>query len=196
MNPQAKNLRIPDDMFIITKPAAGDRVRQGQLIVTATLPKVGWTNVTELELRYLDAPPAQRDSYPYLTVFSVDTPKLLQGHPVGERVTGYLGRWQVRARSSMKSVPGPWSFPVQFELLKPSQNQSSPAQVSPVPSSAIVQTPPQSAGTSSMIVKPQAMPSQGSSAATGMIRMRGVEQAGGGEAQETGNALEKQKVKP
>jgi len=181
MNPQAKNMRIPGDMFVITKPAVGDRVPQGQLVITATLPKVGVTNVTELELRFLDAPPNQRDSYPYLTVFSVDTPKLLQGYPVGERVTGYVGRWQVRARSSMKASPGPWSNPVQFELLKPSKNQSSPVQMAPLPLSPITQTPQQPAGAGSMMVKPQTMPSQGSSTATGMIRMRGVEEKGGAE---------------
>lgn len=42
---------IPDaKMFIITKPAFGDRVPQDQLVIPATLPKVGATNVTELEL--------------------------------------------------------------------------------------------------------------------------------------------------
>jgi hypothetical protein len=185
MSPQAKIMRIPGDMFVITKPAVGDRVPQGQLVVIATLPKVGVTNVTELELRFLDAPPNQRDSYPYLTVFSVDTPKLLQGYPVGERVTGYVGRWQVRARSSMKATPGPWSNPVQFQLVAPSKNQSSPVQTAPLPASSITQTPQQPAGASSMMVKPQTMPSQGSSAATGMIRMRGIEEKGGTEGSQT-----------
>jgi hypothetical protein len=127
-------------MFTIIRPAAGERVQQGQLIITATPPKVGMTEVTELELRYLDAPANQQFSYPYLTVFSVNTPKLLQGYPVDQLVTNaHPGRWQVRARSSMKAVPGSWSFPVQFQLF--SQTQSSPVQqTAPLPSSAV--TPP------------------------------------------------------
>jgi hypothetical protein len=140
VNPAA-NAPVPsDDMFTIIRPAAGERVQQGQLIITATPPKVGMTEVTELELRYLDAPANQQFSYPYLTVFSVNTPKLLQGYPVDQLVTNaHPGRWQVRARSSMKAVPGSWSFPVPFQLF--SQTQSSPVQqTAPLPSSAV--TPP------------------------------------------------------
>lgn len=155
-NPQAKNMQIPADMFVIVKPGPGDKIVHGQLVITATPPRVGATNVTELELRYLDAPPTHRDSYPYVTVFSVDTAKLLQGYPVAQIVTGgYGGRWQVRARASMKAVPGPWSLPVQFQLSLPTPAQSSATQMfRPLPT----------------------MPSQGSGAFSGMIRPRGVEE--------------------
>ncbi|BFU96686.1 MAG: hypothetical protein NTNFB02_34080 [Nitrospira sp.] len=174
MSPQAKNMRIPEDMFVITKPAVGDRVPQGQLVVTATLPKIGMTNVTELELRFLDAPPNQRDSYPYLTVFSVDTPKLLQGYPVAERVTGYLGRWQVRARSSMKAASGPWSFPVQFELVKA---QAPPPMVQlPKLNAPITQAPAPNTGTAPMMVRPPTTSSQGTGSSSLMIRPRGVDE--------------------
>jgi hypothetical protein len=161
-----------DDMFTIIRPTPGDRVQQGQLIVAATPPKVGVTPVTELELKWLDAPPNQQNSYPYTTTFAVDTTTLLQGYPVAQIVTGgYAGRWQVRARASMKAVQGPWSYPVQFHLFltQPTQSQSSTIpQSSPLPSSSIVQPPSQGGST--------VIPSQAPGALKGMVRSRGVEE--------------------
>ena len=172
INPQTKNMMIPDDMFSIIRPASGDRVQSGQLIIRATPPKVGATNVTELELSYLDAPAAQRNSYPYVTVFSVDTLKLLQGFPVAPIVTGdYKGRWQVRARSSMKGVPGPWSLPVQFQLIVPQATQSQ--QQGPLPGSSVLQTPSQNTGAPPMVVHPPAR-SSGGAANSLMVRPRGT----------------------
>lgn len=187
MNPQAKNMRVPDDLFVITKPAASDRVPQGQLIVTATPPKVGATNVTELELRYLDAPPTQRNSYPYVTVFSVETAKLLQGYPVAQIMTGgYAGRWEVRARASMKAVPGPWSYPVQFQLVvtQPTQSQKQtpqPFQQAPLPSSSVTQAPSPSVGVAPAVVRPPTTSSQGTGASSLFVRPRGVEGKEGGD---------------
>ncbi|BFU96687.1 MAG: hypothetical protein NTNFB02_34090 [Nitrospira sp.] len=135
---------VTDDMFLIIKPAHGDRVQQGQLLVAARQPKVGMTPVTELQFRWLDSPPNQ----PYINTFLVDTPKVLAGYPVAQAVTrGYAGRWEVRARSSGKAVPGPWSPPVQFQLFltqpTQSQKQTSPVQqASPLPSSAVTQPSP------------------------------------------------------
>ncbi|MET0515807.1 MAG: hypothetical protein ABW047_10840 [Nitrospiraceae bacterium] len=175
MNPQAKNMRVPDDMFVITKPAAGDHVPQGQLVITATPPKVGMTPVTELELRWLDVPPNQQHqqhSYPFTTTLSVETTKLLQGYVVAHIVTGaYNGRWQVRARASMKAVPGPWSFPVQFHL-----KQAPPSmQQAPLPGSAVMQAPPQGVGTAPAVVRPPTTPSQGGAAGSLLIRPRGAQ---------------------
>jgi len=153
MKPITKNLMIPDDMFVITRPVPGDRVPQGQLTITATAPKVGTTNVTELELKYLDAPPNQANSYPYTTAFSVDTATLLQGYSVDPIVAGYNGRWQVRARSSMKAVPGPWSVPVQFQMVK---TQPPPPMVQmSKPNAPITQTPAPNTGTAPMMVRPR-----------------------------------------
>ena len=172
INPQTKNMLIPADMFSIIRPASGERVPSGQLIITAMPPKVGATNVTELELSYLDAPAAQRNSYPYVTVFSVDTLKLLQGFPVAPIVTGdYKGRWQVRARSSMKGVPGPWSFPVQFQLIVPQATQS--PQQGPLPGSSVLQAPSQNTGAPPKVVHPPAR-SSGGAANSLMVRPRGT----------------------
>jgi hypothetical protein len=119
-----------DDMFSITRPAPGDRVQQGQLVVAATPPKIGATSVTVLELRWMDAPPNQ----PYVSTFAVETPKLLQGYPVDQGMTqGRAGRWEVRARIAAQPTPGPWSFPVPFQLfsIQPMQSQQ---QAPPPPS--------------------------------------------------------------
>lgn len=203
-NPLVKAPPPTDDMFIITRPTPGDRVPQDRLIVTATPPKVGMTPVTELEFRWLDAPPNQRDSYPYVTVLAVDTPKLLQCYPVAPIVMGgYTGRWQVRARAGMKAVPGPWSYPVEFRLLltQPGQSQdpcspipqtsplpsSSIAQPSPVPqtaplpSSSVVQPPAQGGSTPAPMVRPPTAPSTGSGGFSGMIRRRGLDEASPGQ---------------
>lgn len=165
LNPQAKNLRMPEDLFVIIKPTLNERILQGQLLIAAISPTVGATTVSELELRYLDAPPAQKDAYPYVTIMAVDTTKLIQGFLVPPIVTGaYPGRWQVRARSAMKNPPGPWSVPVQFQLVaqQGSQSQQSlaPAQQRiPLPGPSAMQAPPatSSPGTATgrLLVKPR-----------------------------------------
>lgn len=176
VKPLAKTPVPANNMLTITKPANGDRVQQGQLVVMATPPKVGATNVTELELRYLDAPPTQRDSYPYLTVFSVDTSKLLQGYQVAQIVTGgYAGRWQVRARSGMKTPPGPWSLPVQFQLMGTQSTQ--PMQQAPLPSSSVTQTPSQNVGVAPAVIRPPTTSTQAGSSSSLFVRPRGVEDA-------------------
>jgi hypothetical protein len=153
LSPQTKNMIIPDDMFVITRPVPGDRLSQGQLVIAATAPKVGMTNVTELELKYLDAPPNQANAYPYTTVFSVDTTTLLQGYSVAPIVTGYNGRWQVRARSSMKATPGPWSFPVQFNMEK--IQAPPPMMQMPKLNAPITQTPAPNTGNAPLMIRPR-----------------------------------------
>jgi hypothetical protein len=174
LSPQTKNMMIPDDMFVITRPVAGDRLSQGQLVIAATKPKVGWTNVTELELKYLDAPPNQADAYPYTTVFSVDTTTLLQGYSVAPIVTGYNGRWQVRARSAMKPTPGPWSVPVPFQMVN-AQTQS-PMLQAPKPNAPITQTPAPRTGMAPL-----------------MIRPRGTDEKAGKESKAAGDSPENEK---
>lgn len=128
------------DIVVITKPLAGDKIPHGQLFISGAPPKVRSTDMVELELRYLDAPANLQHSYPYTTIFSVTMVQLLDGYPVTERVTGgYVGRWQVRARSSMKMPPGPWSFPVQFEMVK--APPPPPMLQMPKPNAPITQTP-------------------------------------------------------
>jgi len=169
---------VTADMFVILKPAQNDRVVQGQLVVTAKQPKLGMTPISELEFKWLDAPPNQ----PYVNVFAVDTPKLLAGYPVPPPVTrGYFGRWEVRARSSGKAVPGPWSLPVQFRLFltqpTQSQRQTSPVQqTAPLPPSSVMQAP---APSSSAPAQMRRSPS--------MIMPRGVEEKGGKEGNQTVN---------
>ncbi len=118
-SPVAGAKRIPgvmaptNDMFVITNPMWNVIVQQGQLFLKADPPRVGSTSVTQLEFRWLDAPPNQ----PYVNTFAIDTAMLLQGYQVPHSVTrGHEGRWEVRVRSSGKAVPGPWSFPVMFRL--------------------------------------------------------------------------------
>ncbi len=143
VNPNYKALVPSDDMFIIVTPAPNDRVQQGQVVVKVTPPKVGMTQVTQLEFAWLDAPPNQ----PYVNNFAVDTNSLLQGYPVPQQVTrGNSGRWKVRARASGKAVPGPWSFPVEFRLFltqpTQSQKQAPPmVQQAPLPPSSVTQAP-------------------------------------------------------
>ncbi len=171
LNPQAKNLRIPEDLFVITKPTPGEQVPQGQLRITAIAPTVGVTNVSELELRYLDAPPKLQYSYPYLTIIATYTATLTQGYPIEPLVTSaYPGRWQVRARSAMKTPPGPWSAPVAFQVVAASPQQSSPFKTAPLPPSAIQQTPSLPAGPGSTNA-----PSPAPGTFSGTIRRRGLE---------------------
>lgn len=173
-----------DDMFTITKPVWNDRVQQGNLIVAAKQPKIGMTPVTELEFKWLDAPKNQ----PYVNKFPVDTPKLLKGYPINQQVTrGHDGRWEVRARISGKTPPGPWSFPVQFQLFltQPTQSRkkASPVQqTAPLPSTSVTQPSP--VPQTSPLPPSSAMqaPAQGGSAPTQMRRSssmiipRGVEE--------------------
>lgn len=161
------------DLFEIIKPFTGDTIPHGRLVIFAAPPKIGSSDVADIELRYLDAPANQRHSYPFTTVLSVTTVQLLDGYPVPERVTGgYIGRWQVRARSGMKQTPGPWSFPVQFNMIK-----------APVPpptvetfrqNAPITQAPTPNSGTAPMMVRPP-MTSSGGAAGSFMVRPRGVE---------------------
>lgn len=141
-------------MFTIVRPVWNDHVQQGQVVVKVTPPKVGMTQVTQLEFKWLDAPPAwcgKPPCPPYVNQFPIDTPLLLQGYQVPGAVTrGHMGRWEVRAQASGKAVPGPWSFPVQFQLFltQPTQSQQqAPApspvqQTAPLPSSSVTQAPP------------------------------------------------------
>jgi hypothetical protein len=177
VNPLGKAPVPTPDMFTIVTPANNDRVQQGQFVVKATPPKVGATSVTVLELKWLDAPPGQS---PFST-FAVETPKLLQGYQVDPRMTqGRPGRWEVRARISAQPTPGPWSFPVQFQLFQTqpvqSQQQTSPVQqAAPMPSSAI-QAPAPSSATTQM------------RRSSSMIMPRGVEEKGGDKGSETMDA--------
>lgn len=182
-NPAATSFASPHEMFTITKPSNGERVMQGQLIVTAQAPKIGATPVTELEFRWLDAAQNQ----PYVNTFVVDTPKLLQGFPVPQPVTrGHTGRWEIRARSSGKAVPGPWSLPLPFQLVltQPTQSQkrASPIQhSSPLPSSTITQPSPvpQTAPLPSSSVMQAPAPSSATTQmrrSSSMIMPRGVDE--------------------
>jgi hypothetical protein len=174
---------VTDDMFTIVKPGEGDRVVQGQMVVTAKQPKTGMTPVTELEFRWLDAPSNQ----PFVNAFAVDTPKLLQGYPVDQRVTrGNFGRWEVRARISGRAVPGPWSLPVRFQLVVPQPTQSQPfmaPQTSPLPSSSVVQPPPQGGGPATQMIVPPTAPSQRRLGGSMFIQPRGTEGQGGTEGE-------------
>lgn len=138
------------DLFEIIKPSPGDTIPHGRLIILAVPPKVGSTDVVELELRYLDAQANQRHSYPFTTTFSVTKVQLLDGYSVPERVTGgYVGRWQVRARSGMKTPPGQWSYPVRFTMVKAPvpppmvemPRQNAPITQTPAPGSSVMQVP-------------------------------------------------------
>jgi hypothetical protein len=175
-----------DDMFTITRPAWNDRVQQGNLIVAAKQPKIGMTPVTELEFKWLDAPKNQ----PYVNKFPVDTPKLLQlqGYPINQQVTrGNAGRWEVRARISGKTPPGPWSFPVRFHLFltQPTQSRkkASPVQqTAPLPSTSVTQPSPVPQTSPLPPSSATQAPAQGGSAPTQMRRSssmiipRGVEE--------------------
>jgi hypothetical protein len=170
------------DLLEIVKPLAGDKVPHGQLFIFAAPPKVGRTDVVELELRYLDAPANLQHAYPYTTFLSVSMVQLLDGYPVPERVTGgYVGHWQVRARSSMNTVPGPWSLPVQFRMVQaqppPPMAQTlrpnAPITQTPAPGSSMMQVPAPSSAPSPMRRSPS------------MIMPRGVEEKGGAPTNET-----------
>ena len=162
---------VSDDMFTILKPADGDRVVQGQLALLVKPPKVGVPSVTVLEFRWLDAPPTQ----PYIYTFAVETPKLLQGYPVDQRVTaGNAGRWEVRARIAAQPVAGPWSLPVGFQLVVTQPLQS--MQPAPPPNSSIMQAPTPGVGVAPSVVHPPPSSSQGTGSSSLFIRPRGVDE--------------------
>lgn len=184
MTPINKNMVVPPDQFIITKPTKDEKVPQGRLVIMAIAPKVGMTNVTELELRCLDASPDQQHSYPYTTYVSVDTSKLLQGYPVEQIVTEVCkGHWQVQVRSSMKTPPGPWSAPVRFQMVKApppppmvqTPRPNAPITPTPAPGSSMMQAPAPSVGVAPTMVRPPTT-SSGGAASSFMIRPRGVEE--------------------
>lgn len=164
MNPLTAAPVPTADMFTITNPVWKhplQSIQQGQLVVAATKPKIGMTQVSELKFEWLDAPPdwcgPPRDPSgrplnpcpPYVNQFAIDTPLLDHGYQVDPGVTrGHTGRWEVRVRASGKAVPGPWSFPVQFHLFvtqpTQSQKQAPPPimQQAPLPSSSVTQPSP------------------------------------------------------
>ncbi|MDF0644433.1 MAG: hypothetical protein P0111_10405 [Nitrospira sp.] len=206
-SPVAGTKRIPGvmgktkDMFTITNPRWNAVVQQGQLFIKADLPEIGATQVTQLELQWLDAPPDK----PYLNPFIVDTTQLLQGYQVDPRVTrGHEGRWEVRARSSGKAVPGPWSFPVQFRLFltQPTQSkrQSSPVQqTAPLPSSSVMQ--PSAVPQATPLPPPSVMQAPAPSSAPTQMRRspfmsRGVDKKGGTERNQTVDAPAETEKKP
>ncbi|MGC3974845.1 MAG: hypothetical protein QM771_10740 [Nitrospira sp.] len=165
MNPQAKNMIIAPDMFVITKPIPGQLIPHGKLIVTATAPEapptVGPPRYAELELRCLDAPANLQSSYPYFHVITVDEAKLRGGYSVKEGVTGACSvRWQVRARFSLNTATGPWSAAVPFGLCFdhcPATPPSAIQQTAPLPSSSIMQSAPssQKSTSSSLMIRPR-----------------------------------------
>jgi hypothetical protein len=174
-------------MFTIIKPANNDRVQQGQLVVTAQPPKIGATPVTVLEFKWLDAPPGQS---PFST-FAIETPKLLQGYPVDQRITqGRPGRWEVRARISAQPTPGSWSFPVQFQMFQTqpvqSQQQTPPpiVQQAPLPGSSVMQAPAPSSATTQM------------KRSSSMIMPRGVDKKDGNKGNQTVDEPAKTEKKP
>jgi hypothetical protein len=189
------------DMFTITTPVWNASVLQGQLVVKATNPKIGMTQVSELKFEWLDAPPdwCKKPPYPcpsYVNQFPIDTSPLLQGYQVPAPVTrGNTGRWEVSVRASGKAVPGPWSFPVRFHLFltqpTQSQKQSSPIQqISPLPSSSV--TPPSPIQQTAPLPSPSVMQAPAPSSAPAqmnrspfMVRPRGVEENGAKEGNRT-----------
>lgn len=190
VNPLGKVPVPAADMFLITRPGNGDRIEQGQLVLAAQLPKIGATSVTVLEFTWLDAPNTQ----PYSpTVFAVETSKLLQGYRVDhqELLKGPTGRWVVRARNAAQPTPGPWSFPVQFQLFRTQQMQSQQQapppmmQEAPLPSSSVTQAPaPSSSATTQMRRSPS------------MIRPRGVDEKEGITGNQTVDEPANQEKKP
>jgi len=177
---------VTDDMFTILKPASGDRVAHGQLVLLVKPPRLGTPPVTVLEFKYLDAPA----NNPYSYTIAVETPKLLQGYVIPQQsAPAYAGRWEVRARTAAQPTPGPWSQPALFQLVvvQPvqSQTQSSPMQqTAPLPSSSIIQTPAPSSATTQMKRSPS------------MIMPRGVEEKGGKEGNQTVDEPAKTEKKP
>lgn len=153
MNPQAKNMKIAADMFVITKPVPGQLIPHGQLIIVATAPDApptaGPPRYAELELRCLEAPSNLQFSHPYFQVITVEEAKLRRGYAVDQGVTSACsGAWQVRARFRLNAPTGPWSATVPFGLCFdhcPAMPPSPVQQTAPLPSSVIQAPPPSSA---------------------------------------------------
>lgn len=188
------------DMFTITNPVWNASVQQGQLFLKVTPPKIGMTQISELKFEWLDAPPdwcGKPPCPPYVNQFPIDTSPLLQGYQVEPHVIrGHTGRWEVSVRASGKAVPGPWSFPVRFQLFvtQPTQSrkETSPVQqTAPLPSSSVVQPSPvpQTAPLSPPSVMQTPPPSSSAPAqmnrSSSMFTTRGVEEKGGKKGSET-----------
>jgi hypothetical protein len=152
----------------IKKPASGARVMQGQLVVQVDPSGVGGSSVMELEFSWLDTPP---DRTRYVNKFAVDTGKLVQGYLVDQAVTrAQTGRWEVRARVSGKTPPGPWSPPAPFLLALTAQEKTQ-SNTQSAPSSSFIQKPQEG-------VQPgtQTTPAQSFRGGTGLFRSRGIEE--------------------
>lgn len=202
MNPQAKNMKIAADMFVITKPVPGQLIPHGKLIIMATAPDApptkGPPRYAELELRCSAAPPNLQFSYPYFHVITIEEAKLRHGYTVKEGVTGACsGAWQVRARFSLNTATGPWSAAVPFGLCHvhcPGTPPSAIQQTAPLPSS-VTQAPAPSTGVAPAMVRPPTTTPPPSSFG-GMIRQRGVDDKGGKEGNETVDTSAEPEKKP
>lgn len=157
----------------IKKPASGDRIIQGQMVVQIDPPKVGGSPVTELEFTWLDTPPNRPR---YINTFAVDTSKLIQGYPVDQAVTrGQTGRWELRARVSGKTPPGAWSLstPFYLALTAPATTQS---MTIPKPGTSILQSPPKVLEQQPpQLFRPPASSFQSPQGGSLYIRPRGIE---------------------
>lgn len=181
MNPQAKNMKIAADMFVITKPVPGQLIPHGKLIIIATAPEapptVGPPRYAELELRCLEAPSNLQFSSPYFQVITVEEAKLRRGYAVDQRVTGACsGGWQVRARFSLNASTGPWSAAVPFQLCFnhcPGTPPSAIQQTAPSPSSSVMQSAPslQKSTSSSLMIRPRGVDEKGGEQGTKMVDM-------------------------
>ncbi len=163
----------------ITVPHPNSTVVLGQLLVKAMRPRIGGSPVTELEFKWLDAPPNQ----PHVNTFVVDTAKLEQGYAVDPKVTRIqYGRWEVRARVSGRPVPGPWSPSVPFQLVttQPTQSQhiQPPNPAIPPPSNIpfTVEGQKRQSTSGTRIFRPQMTPQEGMGSGPALIRPRGVDE--------------------
>ena len=67
------------------------------------------TPVTELQFKWVDAPKTQP---PFINTFAVDTPTLLKGHTVDEKVTrGHTGRWKCAREPAARRCPARGASP-------------------------------------------------------------------------------------
>jgi len=177
---------VSDDMFVIVKPAANDRVIQGQFVLLVKPPKIGVPPVTALEFKWLDAPPGQATSY----TIAVETPKLLQNYLVPQQSTPRnAGRWEVRARTAAQPTPGPWSQPARFQVVvvQPVQSQTpfSPVQqTSPLTPSSVTQAPAPSSAATQM------------KRSSSMIMPRGVDKEAAPDSNQTVDTSPKPEMKP
>jgi len=125
--PATSSAALASQIPMVLLPVQNGTVVQGQMVLKIQAPATGTMPMTDMEFTWLDAPQAQ----PYVNTFAVETPKLIQGYPVDQRVTrGQWGRWQVRVRMNGQGTPPrPWSAPVVFHLVgtQPTQSQSTPS---------------------------------------------------------------------